>query len=76
MPKTYYYTSKVKGNGINKDGKPYEDGKVHYVKVLSDPNNKTNKNHQVLDVFRKSEEDNKKKEPEQDNSTYYYIKTL
>ena len=50
MPKTYYYTSKVKGNGTKKDGKPYEDGKVQSVTVLSDPNNKTNKNHQVLDV--------------------------
>ena len=72
MPKTYYYTSKVKGNGTKKDGKPYEDGKVQSVTVLSDPDNKTNKNHQVLDVFRKAEEENKKKEPEQDNATYYY----
>ena len=37
---------------------------------------KTNKNHQVLDVFRKAEEENKKKEPEKDNATYYYTKTL
>ena len=48
MPKTYYYSSNVKGNELDKNGKPYKDGKVHSVTVLSDPNNRINKNYQVL----------------------------
>jgi len=76
IPKTFYYTTKVKGNGKNKDGTPYDDGTVQSVTILSDPDNKTNKNHQVLEVFRKAEEANEKKDPEKDNATYYYTKTL
>ena len=38
-PKTFYYTSNVKG-----DGKPYGNGTIYSVTVLSDPNNKINKN--------------------------------
>ena len=66
MPKTYYYTTNVKGNGKKDNGKPYQDGKVHSVTVLSDPNNRTNKNHQIVDVFRKAEEMNEKQKPDQD----------
>ena len=61
----------MKGNGIDKDGKPYGDGKVQSVTVLSDPKNRTNKNNQVHDVFRKAEEANEKKEPPKDDATYY-----
>ena len=74
MPKTFYYTSNVKGNGVDKNGKPYKDGKVHSVTVLSDPNNRTNKNYQVLQVFRKAEEANDKKL--KDDNVYYYTKVL
>jgi len=76
IPKTYYYTSDVKGDGQDKNGKPYESGKIQSVTVLSDPNNKTNKNYQILDVFRKADEQNQRKKPVQDNATYYYTKTL
>ena len=76
IPKIYYYTSKVKGNGIDKNGKPYGNGKVHFATVLSDPNNKTNKNSPIQDVFRKAEEANEKKDKDKDNANYYYTKTL
>ena len=76
IPKIYYYTSKVKGNGIDKNGKPYGNGKIHFVTVLSDPNNKTNKNSPIQDVFRKAEEANEKKDKDKDNANYYYTKTL
>ena len=74
MPKTYYYTSNVKGSGKDKNGRPYRDGKVYSVTVLSDPNNRTNKNHQILQVFRKAEEANNKKL--KDDNKYYYTKVL
>jgi hypothetical protein len=76
MPKTYYYTSAVKGNGTDKNGKPYNDGKVRSVTVLSDHDNRTNKNYTVKDVFRKAEEADDKKEKAKDKATYYYILTL
>ena len=62
MPRTYYYTTIVRGDGTDKDGKPYDDSKVHSVTILSDHNNKTNKNFKVKDVFRKAEEANEKNE--------------
>jgi len=74
IPKTFYYTTNVKGSGKDKNGKPYTDGKVHSVTVLNDPKNRTNKNHQVLQVFRKAEEANNKKL--KDDNKYYYTKTL
>ena len=76
MPKTYFYTSNVKGRGTKKDGKPYGDGKVHSVTVLSDHDNRTNKNFKVHEVFRKAEEQNEKKEKPKDDHIYYYTKTL
>ena len=76
VPKTYYYTTVAKAEGVDKNGKPYEDGKIHSVTVLSDHDNKTNKKHRVEDVFRKAEEANAKREQEKDNSKYYYTKTL
>ena len=76
MPKTYYYTTNVKGSGVDKYGKPYGDGKVHSVTVISDPENKTNKPYKVEQVFRKAEEANDKKEREKDKAKYYYIKLL
>ena len=66
-PKTYYYTSAVKG-----DGAPYGNGKINSVTILSDPNNKLNKDSQVKQVFRKVEEANEKK----DNDAYYYTKAI
>ena len=36
--------------------KTYQDGKVHSVTVLNNPKNRTKKNHQVLQVFRKGKE--------------------
>ena len=76
IPKTYYYTTNVKGAGVDKFGKPYGDGKVHSVTVISDPQNKTNKPYKVEQVFRKAEEANNKKDKEQDKAKYYYIKLL
>ena len=73
IPKTYYYTSKVKGNGTKKDGTPYGNGNVQSVTILSDHNNNTNKNSQVKDVFRKAEEANEK---QKDPAKYYYTKLL
>ena len=56
MPKTYYYSSAIKGDGVDKKGKPYGDGKVNSVTILSDHDNQTNKNYQIKDVFRKAED--------------------
>jgi len=33
IPKTFYYTTNVKGSGKDKKGRPYRDGKVHSVTV-------------------------------------------
>ena len=68
-PKTYYYTSNVIG-----DGKPYGNGKINSVTVLSDPNNRINKNSIVKQVFRKAEEQNEKNIKDYD--TYYYTKAV
>ena len=67
----YYYTTKVNGNGKNKDGHPYEDGIVQSLTILYIFDKKTNKNYQILEVFRKGEEDNDKKNFEKENATYY-----
>jgi hypothetical protein len=58
--------------GVDKKGNPYEDGKINSVTILSDPNNKLNKDSQVKQVFRKVEEANEKK----DNDAYYYTKAI
>ena len=71
MPKIYYYISKVKGEGVDKNGKPYEYGNINSVTILSYHDNKTNKNYQVLLVFRKDKEGNEKKV--KDESNYYFI---
>ena len=76
VKKTYYYTTNVKGTGVDKFGRPYEDGKVYSITVISDPDNKTNKKYKVLDVFRNAEVANDKKYREKDKAKYYYIKLL
>jgi len=78
IPKTFYYASDVKGNGKKDNGKPYKDGKVQSVTILCDPNNKTNINSQVKDVFRKADENNKKddEKEDEDKAAYYYTKVL
>ena len=73
-PKTLTHTSKVLGGSLKKNGEPYDDGKVESVTVINDPDNKTNKNRTLNDVFRKLDDDNNKKE--KDDSVYYVTKTL
>jgi len=68
-PKTYYYTSVVKG-----DAKGNGKGKINSVTVLSDPTNRTNKKSQVAQVFRKVEDANEKQT--KDNDKYYYTKVI
>ena len=50
--KSYYYTSKLKVNGKNNDGQPYDYVIGHSVTILYYFDNKTNKNYQILEVFR------------------------
>ena len=38
--------------------------------------NKYNKNYQILEIFRKAEEDKDKKNLEKENATYYYTKII
>ncbi|MBP3801733.1 MAG: hypothetical protein J6I85_06920, partial [Clostridia bacterium] len=82
MPKTYYFSSAVRGDGVDKKGKPYDDGKVNSVTILSDHDNHTNKNNKVKDVFRKAEESqaprkkDKEKEKKREEPKYYYTKVL
>ena len=68
-PKTYYYTSVVKG-----DSKGNGKGKINSVTVLSDPTNRINKKSQVAQVFRKAEDANEKQA--KDNDKYYYTKVI
>ncbi|MBP5407644.1 MAG: hypothetical protein J6Y42_00725, partial [Bacilli bacterium] len=78
IPKTFYFTTDVKGNGTKPNGKPYEDGKVQSVTILCDPNNKTNTKSQVKDIFRKADENDKKddEKEDEDKAVYYYTKVL
>ena len=64
----------MKGIRLDKNGKPFKEGKAHSVTVLSDPNYKINKNYKILQVFRKAEEINDKKL--KDDNVYYYTKLL
>ena len=46
----------VKGSCKDINGKPYHNRKAHSVTVLNNPKNRTKKNHQDLQVFRKGKE--------------------
>ena len=68
-PQTYFYTSVVKG-----DGKPYGNGRIHSVTILSDPTNRLNKTNKIKQIFLKAEEANDKRI--KDTSNYYYTKPI
>ena len=60
LPKIYDHETKALGGNLKKNGEPYEDGKIKSITILSDPDNKTNKNVPIKNIFFKIDEEKDK----------------